>query len=674
MTVNSLSTSTSPAKTTSVEAPPNESRFSAIGRIFSIRGTKFGPDDSSEQFLQKLACLALDEMLPLLCLLTPDGIVLECNRAFLERSGLTRTEAVGKPIWETTWWTSKPEVDLREAVGQAVDGESIGYSVEVHAKEDGETAVAMELTLCPVKDDTDRIVFLLLEGRDVARPILHEDETDQQRKELSWLNEEGFRTVMEATSECVKLVAKDGTLLHINSVGLALIDAQSIDIVKGKNVFDLIAPEDRDRYQRFHEKICAGEKGSMEMDIIGLNGLRRRVETRAVPLRISDGTLTHLAVTRDITERRLAQETSQRLSAIVSSSDDAIVSKNLDGIVTSWNSAAEKMFGYTAKEIIGKPITTIIPAELRDDEIRILQTIASGKRIEHFETVRLTKSGERIDVSLTVSPLKDETGKIVGAAKIARNITQHKKAERALRTAEKLASVGRLAATVAHEINNPLEALTNLIYLARNATSRDDASKYLSAAEEELERVSQLTKQTLGFYRETKGRNATQVGSIATSLLSVFSSRMRNKGIHVRTDIRQDPEIYAIPGEIRQLIANLLSNSFDAVENGGLIQIRVSAATLWKQKRKGVRLTVADNGSGISKEVRSQLFEPFFTTKKDIGTGLGLWVCRSIIQKHSGVIQVKSSVEAGKSWTVFSVLLPLDPEQSNNDDISQEAD
>src|SRR4029077_4457436 len=161
------------------------------------------------------------------------------------------------------------------------------------------------------------------------------------------------------------------------------------------------------------------------------------------------------------------EEAALRLAAIVESSDDAIVSKDLNGVVTSWNKSAERIFGYKAEEIIGQPITVIIPLELLSDETLILSKIRAGERVEHFQSVRLHKNGERIDVSLTVSPIKDEQGTVIGAAKIARDITQQKKMEAALHTSEKLASVGRLAATIAHEINNPLEAITNFIYLAK---------------------------------------------------------------------------------------------------------------------------------------------------------------------------------------------------------------
>ncbi len=373
-------------------------------------------------------------------------------------------------------------------------------------------------------------------------------------------------------------------------------------------------------------------------------------------------------IVMDVTERKTASIAAQRLAAIVESSDDAIVSKDLNGIVTSWNPCAERMFGYTAEEMIGRPILTIIPPELHGDEQRILQTIARGERIEHFETERVTRSGERIEVSLTISPVKDEAGRIVGAAKIARDITQRKKAERALHTTERLASVGRLAATVAHEINNPLEALTNLIFLARERAVRSDVRQYLAGAEEELERISHLTRQTLGFYRETRGASSVKLGAIVEPLISVFASRMHSKGVEIRSEIKDDPETYAIPGEIRQLVANLLSNGIDAVERGGQIRIRVSAATEWNPaRRSGVRLTVADSGHGIPPEFRSKLFEPFFTTKKDVGTGLGLWVCKTIVEKHGGTIRVKSRVGGGRTGTVFSVFLPLQAEPAPQD-------
>jgi len=371
----------------------------------------------------------------------------------------------------------------------------------------------------------------------------------------------------------------------------------------------------------------------------------------------------HLAMSKIQKEQIIA---SQRLAAIVESADDAIISKDLNGIVTSWNRGAEEMFGYRAEEMIGRSITAIIPPELQADEPRILETIVRGERIDHVETVRLTKSGRRIDVSLTVSPVKNEHGIIVGTAKIARDITQSKKAEHALRMSERLASVGRLAATIAHEINNPLEAATNLVYLAKHRAVSKDLHEFLAAAEEELTRISHLTKQTLGFYREAKEVKSIRIGPMLDELISLYAARRRNKNIDISREIRDDPEIYAVADEIRQLITNLLTNAIDAVPRGGRIHMRVSAATEWNGNgRSGVRLTVADSGPGIPKAVRSRLFEPFFTTKKEVGTGLGLWLCKGIVERHHGSILVKSRSEPGNSWTVFSAFLPSSGHRSN---------
>jgi len=313
-------------------------------------------------------------------------------------------------------------------------------------------------------------------------------------------------------------------------------------------------------------------------------------------------------VTASVTARKALEadhEASQRLAAIVESSDDAIASKDLTGTVTSWNRAAERMFGYTAKEMVGRSITKIIPPELQDDEAKILATIGRGEKIEHFETMRINKAGERIDVSLTISPVRNDHGEIVGAAKIARDITQQKKAERSLRTSERLASVGRMAATVAHEINNPLEAITNLIFLAKSAVPREEANKYLAMAEDELTRVSQLTRQTLGFYREPKPVTRVAVGELIGSLASVFSSRARKRRVKFQPEIREGAATLSLPAEMRQVLANLVANSMDAIEDGGHVRIRASATRGWKDGGEpGVRLTVGDSGAGIPKSIQ----------------------------------------------------------------------
>ena len=350
-------------------------------------------------------------------------------------------------------------------------------------------------------------------------------------------------------------------------------------------------------------------------------------------------------------------EKAMQLAAIIESSDDAIVSKDLNGIVTSWNSSAERIFGYKAEEIIGKPITLIIPPELQSDELMILSRIRAGQRVDHFQTVRITKQGERIDVSLTVSPVKNPQGKIIGAAKIARDITQQKKLEASLQMSERLASVGRLAATVAHEINNPLEAITNFIYLAKQQAVSEKAKRYLAAADHELKRVAHIAQQTLGFYRDNSQPTTLLVADVIEDVLAIYERKFKYKLLHVERQIEPGLTLFTVEGELKQVLSNLVVNAIDASSEGGRIWLRARTSHHFQSGERGVRITVADNGAGIPREDRAKLFAPFFTTKKRVGTGLGLWITKDLLEKKGGHIRFRSS-NRERSGTVMSMYLP----------------
>jgi PAS domain S-box-containing protein len=484
-----------------------------------------------------------------------------------------------------------------------------------------------------------------------------------------------FRELADAIPQLVWIADPEGEILWYNKRWYEYTGTTLDDMKESgwKPIHDpAFLPQIIERWQL---SLTTGEPFEMKFPLRRADGVFRLFLTRVVPVRDSDGKVSRWfgtntdidaeeKILRELQESgdrlQVALSASQRLSAIVASSDDAIVSKGLDGIVTSWNAGAERMFGYTAEMMIGRSILTIIPPELSDDETRFLKVIAEGGRIEHFETYRRTLSGEMIEVSLTLSPVHDENGKVVGAAKIARDITQRKLAERALHISDRLASVGKLAATIAHEINNPLAAVTNLVFLAKLKTAESATRDLLDRAEEELARVSQLTKQTLGFFRGTTGAVSQSLSELVLPLVGLYSSRAGNKDVKIGTQILQDPAVYCIPSEIRQVVANLLNNSIDAVGLGGSVTIRISAATERSGTgRLGARLTIADSGCGIPAAIQKHLFEPFFTTKKDIGTGLGLWISKTIVEKHGGNIKMKSSTAPGKSWTAFSLFLPL---------------
>jgi PAS domain S-box-containing protein len=275
------------------------------------------------------------------------------------------------------------------------------------------------------------------EGRIIGGVNLLVDITYRKIAEIE-ANEQ-LRAVIETTPECVKIVAPDGALLFMNPPGLEMIGASSAEVVIGNSVYSIIAPEDRERFRQFNERVCGGERGSLQFEIVGLNGVRRHMESHAAPFRQSDGRTVHLAITHDITERKRTERAAHLLSAIVDSSDDAVVSKDLGGIVTSWNTSAERIFGYTAEEAVGQPIATlIIPPDRQDEEPKILARLRKGERVDHFETVRRRKDGTLLDISVTISPVRDAGGKIIGASKIARDITERKRMQAAL-----IASEGR---------------------------------------------------------------------------------------------------------------------------------------------------------------------------------------------------------------------------------------
>jgi len=285
---------------------------------------------------------------------------------------------------------------------------------------------------------------------------------------------------------------------------------------------------------------------------------------------------------------------------------------------------------------------------LRKDEASALAP--DGEYSNEYRLLRF--NGESIWVAVRGRRLQDQDGKarVFG---VIWDITDQKRAEQALIRSEKLASVGRMAATIAHEINNPLEAVINLIYLAKkDPTVSPQISSYLEIAEEELNRVAHIVRQTLGFYRDHSTAQSVSMSQIVGGVRELYSRRAQVKAVRVLERIQPGvPPVIGQPGELRQVFSNLVSNSIDALPESGTLHLRV------RKIGESVRITVADNGVGIPDDARSRLFEPFFTTKESIGTGLGLWISKHIVEKHGGRIRLKSKPGRG---TVFNVFLPAE--------------
>jgi PAS domain S-box-containing protein len=350
------------------------------------------------------------------------------------------------------------------------------------------------------------------------------------------------------------------------------------------------------------------------------------------------------------------------LAAIVESSEDAIFSQTLDGVVMSWNQAAEEMYGYRAEEIISKPISILLHPDRAKEVDNILERLRCGDKLDHFETVRRTKSGQLLPVSLTISPLRDSYGQIIGASTITRDIAQTKTAEQALRSSGKLAIAGRMAATVAHEITNPLESVTNILYLLEQTTTWDEtACQFVRAAQDEVEKIRQITKLTLGFHRQSDVQcSEVSIPELIDNVLLLYRRKIQSFGIAVEISYDSKGIVYGNSAELRQVFSNLIINGVDALhETGKKLSVHVFDSCHWNTpSRRGVRVTISDDGPGIPAAARAHIFEPFYTTKGNEGTGMGLWVTRGIVEKYGGTIRARSRIDSGHSGTTFSIFIP----------------
>jgi PAS domain S-box-containing protein len=370
------------------------------------------------------------------------------------------------------------------------------------------------------------------------------------------------------------------------------------------------------------------------------------------------------------------EHAASHLAAIVEASEDAIISKTLEGRVLTWNRAAERIYGYAASEVFGCPISILLPPERRDEETEILEKIRQGERVEHFETTRRRKDGRMIDVSITISPIRDSTGAITGASHIARDITERMRLQEQFRNTQKLESLGVLAGGVAHDFNNLLTGILGNTSLALellpvNHPARDMLRGAITASE----RAADLTRQLLAY--AGKGRFVTEIIQISP-LVREISQLIQSsipKTVQLRLELAHDlPYIEADVGQIQQLIMNLVINGAEAIgedRNGTVIvttaEQQVDKAYIKTVLGSGVEIVpgsyvsveVHDTGCGMDEDIVSRIFDPFFTTKF-LGRGLGLAAVQGIVRGHRGVLKVYSQPGQGST---FKVLFPATEKQ-----------
>jgi PAS domain S-box-containing protein len=364
-------------------------------------------------------------------------------------------------------------------------GESVeGHELQILAMGGYKRSVSAKMS--PIRDGAGEVVGAVLIMRDSE--VRRQEEIERAR----------LAAIVESSDDAI--IAKDlnGVITSWNAAAEKMFGYTTGEIV-GRSVLTIIPPELQHEEPTILGQIRAGNRvAHFETQRLHKSGKRVEVSLTSSPVRDHEGTVVGASkIVRDISTRRQADDARLRLAAIVESSDDAIISKNLDSTITSWNAGAERMFGYKPEEIVGQSVMRLMPRHLYVEEPEIIRKLRAGQRIQHFETKRLRKNGELFDVSLTVSPVKDDRGNIIGASKIVRDISDQKATEAALMEQEKLATATKLLNELAHSINNPLQSLTNLVYLAAETQNGSDAKTLAKEMSGDLGRLTELVKRIL---------------------------------------------------------------------------------------------------------------------------------------------------------------------------------
>jgi two-component system, cell cycle sensor histidine kinase and response regulator CckA len=445
----------------------------------------------------------------------------------------------------------------------------------------------------------------------------------------------------------------------------------------GSSIYKLIPPElyheERDVLQRIKrgERVAHFETTRRRKD-----GSLFPVDLTVSPIRDATGKIIGASsIKRDISDRRTAAATSARLAAIVQSSQDAIISKTIDGIVLDWNAAAERMYGFSHAEMVGHSIYQLVPDELRSEEQSILERLARGEHVAHYETTRRRRDGSFINVALTLSPVYAPDGSIIAASSIQRDISERKRAEEALRQSAKMESIGALAGGLAHDFNNQLYAVSGFAhFIGRDPSLSPLARADLLEIQKTTERMASLTRQLLAFARQQVLSPETLDLNGAVNDTSPMLQRLIGSATTIELALAPGPKWVRVDrAQLVQVLLNLVINARDALPNGGRIQIRtetleVSPGQVLDRSQVPVEpggyaeLAVTDTGQGIPPEHLAHIFEPFYTTKEvGFGTGLGLATVDGIVSQSGGHIQVRSTTGKG---TTIKILLPLCPEPS----------
>ena len=527
----------------------------------------------------------------------------------------------------------------------------------------------LDMTALPIHDANGRIQSWLGVAVDI-----HDQRSAVEELAAS---EERYRILTDLNPQFIWMGAPDGRVTYANQRFVEYIGAQHTPDDTGNwlNAFD---PADRDRVLRvWGRSVDTGVDYDIEARLIrNDDGASRWFRLRASPVRDESGLVLHwLGVAIDTHESRsfaetLHQkqlETERQRAELESIYENTPVGLALFDPVNfrylRINDEQAKMMGLPKDQIIGKTVLEVASGVASIGEL--FRQVSTGKPVRDYilEGELSTQPGSKRTWNVNYFPVYDRGGNITGITTASLEITQQKKTEAALIQSEKLAAVGRLASSISHEINNPLEAITNLLYLiAIDPDLPPQLKLYVNMSQSELSRVSQIATQTLRFHRQAVRPTSVTPSQLVDAVLDLYQGRLANSGIRVEASYSTSKTILCFENDIRQVLNNLIANAIDAMRNGGRLLARAHDAIDVPTGRHGARITIADTGQGMSAATLKRLFEPFYTTKGLNGTGLGLWISEGIVQRHRGRLHVRSTQHPVHHGTIFTLFLPSVPE------------
>ncbi len=534
--------------------------------------------------------------------------------------------------------------------------------------EDGAT-ISQENFLLPVRRNGILLDFYwtytfrpvhALDGTVVGILDIFKDVTAERERDLL---SERLNQVLEDTNDSIMMIDSDWTVTYMNPSAMR-VSAPVTDVV-GKNLWECYpafifegSPWVENYHRAMDERIACSFEAYYAEPINVWVSTQVQPSKGGITLFFTDVTETK---TREAERNRLFQER-ERFFAVVEEAQDFIGWCDLAGLPLYANPAAHQLLGFESLDAYAGSLTGMFfPEDQRSIVEEFLPAILRDGHAQREVRFRHFKTGEAIWMDYVGFLMRDEHGDPEGYATVSRNLTQQKKTADALIQTEKLAAVGRLASSIAHEINNPLEAVTNLLYLSQETAGLPaEVGRYLTMAEAELKRVSAISSQTLRFHRQSADPAPCHVEELMDGVLAIQRGRIGNARVVVEKRLRAQKAVPCFDGEIRQVFNNLVGNAVDAMSlHGGRLLIRSREGCHWKTGRPGLVVTIADTADGIPAAALGQIFEPFFTTKGMAGTGLGLWVSQEIMARHRGAMRLRSSQGEGHHGSVFTLFLPF---------------